>query len=65
MMLAFIGKVIFATSGNRLKIASLCVKCGTLFMDDFHPFSGVIVAIKLCYPFLLPLLVGTMLDSLE
>lgn len=55
-------RLIFNTSGNRTLISTLCVKCGTLFVDDFHPLSFLIVAVKLAYPFILSLLLCYIFD---
>ena len=62
ILVQIVARIIFNTSGNRQLISTLCVKCGTLFVDDFHVLSFLIVAIKLCYPFCLSLLLAYIQD---
>ena len=57
-----VARIVFHTSGNRQLISTLCVKCGTLFTDNFHPLSFLIVAIKISYPFIFSLLLSYIMD---
>jgi hypothetical protein len=53
LLTLIISHIFFHTSGNRMLVSTLCVKCGTLFLDDFHIFSSVIVGIKIAYPYII------------
>ena len=48
--------IVYFFSGERLIARKIWVKAGTMFYDDFHIFSILLVGIKVNYPFIMTIL---------
>jgi len=55
----------YFVSGNNPMISDLCFNCGGIFVDSLHPFSPVIVVLKMTYTIYLGVMVYSILDFIN